>query len=115
MTLQSLLSRCCPAGAKYAVIDGNLHVAAVTAEDARLSYRCSVRHRLSQQSSSLSPPARIVLLNSKDSEAVEPLLRTPTASPGITQLYGQLGQESLFMWCNVPAATKIRYSEVFFL
>lgn len=93
------------------VIDGNLHVAQVTADDAQLTYRCSARHRLSQRSAT-SPPARILLAEAKE---LGPITTTsPILPPGVVHVHGQLGQESIYMWCNLRFNQKIRSAFSFF-
>lgn len=91
------------------MMDGNLHVAQVTPEDARLTYRCSARLRLAsvaagQIESITSQPARIILQTD-----ITPIRTTGSGSAVVglvQQLRGQLGQDSIYLWCrNIPVAS----------
>ena len=112
---------CVTAGSKYAVIDGRLHVSQVTIEDARLSYRCSGRHRLfEQQQPMTSSPARIVLSassteDSSSSSSFAPRL-TISSQRQLVVVSASSRQSSVYLSCPVVAqpAPKIRSDSIYF-
>lgn len=107
------------AGSKYAVIDGHLHVADVTAEDTQLAYRCFARHRLNtqQQRPVSSPPAKIILSHQQPLPMAPQLvpdggLESPTK---LRLRHARIGQDQVYMTCTVVAypPAKIRYTYSF--
>lgn len=105
------------------MIDGHLHVADVTVEDARMAYRCHARHRLAAASSARavsSPPARIVMRGIVDDHAhpfQQPLDDLPDdgtaplppagpprlVAPGRRIVHAKLGQDVAHLTCRIAA------------
>lgn len=114
------------------MIDGHLHVADVTVEDARMSYRCHARHRLALSANGRavsSPPARIAMKGIVDDQshpyqqALDDLPDGGTAplppvgpprlvAPGRRLVHVRLGQDLAYLTCRIVAhpPAKIRFA-----